>query len=89
MTECSKVFRNLGESYGQLYRTSFNADPVSLKNIETYPFTWFFVAQFDHYNVTNKVFSNEYHCCVHTYIIYLNKVMIRAAFADVDLLTTS
>ncbi|RMX39854.1 hypothetical protein pdam_00013450 [Pocillopora damicornis] len=35
MTECSKVFRNLGESYGQLYRTSFNADPVSLKNIET------------------------------------------------------
>ena len=64
MTECSKVFRNLGESYGQLYRTSFNADPVSLKNIETYLFTWFFVAQFDHDSVTHKVFSNEYHCCV-------------------------
>ena len=25
---------------------------------------------------------------IHIYIIYLNKVMIRAAFADVDLLTT-
>ena len=59
MTECSKVFRNLGESYGQLYRTSFNADPVSLKNIETYLFTWFFVAQFDHDNVTHKVFQTS------------------------------
>jgi len=35
MTECSKIFRRLGESYGQLYRSSFNADPVSLQNIET------------------------------------------------------
>ncbi|KAL9954770.1 hypothetical protein ACROYT_G042345 [Oculina patagonica] len=34
MTECSKKFRCLGESYGQLYRSSFNADPVSLQNIE-------------------------------------------------------
>jgi len=34
MTECSKIFRHLGESYGQLYRSSFNADPVSLQNIE-------------------------------------------------------
>ncbi|KAJ7390818.1 Integrator complex subunit 7 [Desmophyllum pertusum] len=34
MTECSKIFRSLGESYGQLYRSSFNADPVSLQNIE-------------------------------------------------------
>lgn len=34
MTECSKIFRRLGESYGQLYRSSFNADPVSLHNIE-------------------------------------------------------
>jgi len=34
MTECSKIFRRLGESYGQLYRSSFNADPVSLQNIE-------------------------------------------------------
>ena len=38
MTECSKLFRCLGEKYGQLYRSSFNADPVSLQNIETYPF---------------------------------------------------
>lgn len=38
MTECSKIFRRLGTSYGQLYRSSFNADPVSLKNIETYPY---------------------------------------------------
>lgn len=35
MTECSKLFRCLGEKYGQLYRSSFNADPVSLQNIET------------------------------------------------------
>lgn len=39
MTECSKMFRRLGESYGQLYRSSFNADPVSLQNIEMYPYT--------------------------------------------------
>ena len=38
MTECSKLFRCLGEKYGQLYRSSFNADPVSLQNIEMYPF---------------------------------------------------
>lgn len=41
MTECSKLFRCLGEKYGQLYRSSFNADPVSLQNIETYPFIQF------------------------------------------------
>lgn len=35
MSECSKLFRSLGERYGQLYRSSFNADPVSLQNIET------------------------------------------------------
>jgi len=34
MTECSKLFRSLGERYGQLYCSSFNADPVSLQNIE-------------------------------------------------------
>lgn len=33
------MFRHLGESYGQLYRSSFNADPVSLQNIEMYPYT--------------------------------------------------
>ena len=41
MTECSKLFRCLGEKYGQLYRSSFNADPISLQNIETYPFIQF------------------------------------------------
>lgn len=35
MSECSKLFRSLGERYGQLYQSSFNADPVSLQNIET------------------------------------------------------
>ncbi|XP_068683543.1 integrator complex subunit 7-like isoform X2 [Montipora foliosa] len=34
MAECSKLFRSLGERYRQLYCSSFNADPVSLQNIE-------------------------------------------------------
>ena len=38
MTECSQQFRSLGERYAQLYHSSFNADPVSLQNIEVYPF---------------------------------------------------
>ena len=54
MTECSKVFRNLGESYGQLYRTSFNADPVSLENLDTYPHPRVFLAILNevHFNFT-------------------------------------
>ena len=38
MNECREKFSSLAASYGQLYRKSFDADPVTLHNIETYPF---------------------------------------------------
>ena len=37
ISECSKLFRNLGGKYGSLYQSSFDADPVSLQNVEMYP----------------------------------------------------
>jgi integrator complex subunit 7 len=37
INECREKFSSLAASYGKLYRKSFDADPVTLHNIETYP----------------------------------------------------
>ena len=37
LEKCSKQFDELSKSFGEMYQTAFDADPVTLTNIHMYP----------------------------------------------------